>query len=97
MALRCATGVGGVGDVRAVKCLHAHVAHALAHPGYAFGRAVLAEVEDPWCDDASLRGLRAFGGGDAVRVAVVDLGTNTCRLFLAQVGDAGEVAARTRV
>jgi len=45
------TGVGGVGDVRAVKCLHAHVAHALAHPGYAFGRAVLAQVEDPWCDD----------------------------------------------
>jgi len=47
-----ATGVGGVGDVRAVKCLHAHVAHALARPGYAFGRAVFAEVEAPWCDDA---------------------------------------------
>jgi hypothetical protein len=45
------TGVGGVGDVRAVKCLHAHVAHALAHPGYAFGRAVLADAEDAWCDD----------------------------------------------
>ena len=46
------TGVGGVGDVRAVKCLHAHVAHALARPAYAIGRAVLAEVEDPWCVDA---------------------------------------------
>lgn len=46
------TGVGGVGDVRAVKCLHAHVAHALAHPGYALGRAVLSEIEDPWCSDA---------------------------------------------
>jgi uncharacterized protein len=45
------TGVGGVGDVRAVKCLHAHVAHALARPGYAFGRAVLADAEDAWCDD----------------------------------------------
>ena len=45
------TGVGGVGDVRAVKCLHAHVAHALARPGYVFGQAVLAEAEDPWCDD----------------------------------------------
>ena len=45
------TGVGGVGDVRAVKCLHAHVAHALAHPGYAFGRAVLSAAEDPWCED----------------------------------------------
>jgi len=46
-----ATGVGGVGDVRAVKCLHAHVAHALARPSYVFGGAVLAEAEDPWCDD----------------------------------------------
>jgi hypothetical protein len=46
------TGVGGVADVRAVKCLHAHVAHSLAHPGYAFGRAVLSEIEDPWCSDA---------------------------------------------
>jgi hypothetical protein len=45
------TGVGGVGDVRAVKCLHAHVAHALAHPGYVVGRAMLAEAEDPWCGD----------------------------------------------
>jgi hypothetical protein len=47
-----ASGVGGVGDVRAVKGLHAHVAHALAHPGYTFGRAVLAQVENPWCDEA---------------------------------------------
>jgi uncharacterized protein len=46
-----ATGVAGVRDSRAVKCLHAHVAHALAHPAYAFGRAVAAEVERPWCDD----------------------------------------------
>ena len=46
-----AFGVGGVGDVRAVKCLHAHVAHALARPGYTFGRAVLAQAGDPWCDD----------------------------------------------
>ena len=45
------TGVGGVGDVHAVKCLHAHVAHALARPGYTFGRAVLAEAGDSWCDD----------------------------------------------
>jgi hypothetical protein len=41
-----------VGDARAVKCLHAHVAHALAHPGYLVGRAILAEAGDPWCDDA---------------------------------------------
>jgi len=52
-----ATGVGGVGDVRAVKCLHAHVAHALARPGYVFGEAVLAEAEDPWCDDGRCAAL----------------------------------------
>ena len=46
-----ATGVAGVRDVRAVKCLHAHVAHALAHPAYLFGTAVAEEVVDPWCDD----------------------------------------------
>ena len=27
------SGVGGVSDLLAVKCLHAHVAHALARPG----------------------------------------------------------------
>ncbi|MCX6371849.1 MAG: Ppx/GppA family phosphatase [Actinobacteria bacterium] len=32
-----------------------------------------------------------------MRVAVVDLGTNTCRLFLAEVGDTGEVAADARL
>jgi uncharacterized protein len=46
-----ATGVAGVRDPLAVKCLHAHVAHALAHPAYLFGHAVLAEVAEPWCRD----------------------------------------------
>jgi hypothetical protein len=46
-----ASGVGGVADLLTVKCLHAHVAHALARPGYALGDAVLAETTDPWCDD----------------------------------------------
>ncbi len=45
------TGVGGVRAVGTVKCLHAHVAHALANPGYVLGEAVFAEVEEPWCDD----------------------------------------------
>ena len=52
-----ATGVAGVRDPAAVKCLHAHVAHALAHPSYLFGRAVLAEVPDPWCADRRCAGL----------------------------------------
>jgi hypothetical protein len=44
-------GVGGVADPLSVKCLHAHVAHALARPGYEFGEAILGELERPWCDD----------------------------------------------
>ncbi len=50
-----ATGVGGVADATSVKCLHAHVAHALACPGYEFGEAVMAEVRDPWCQDHRCR------------------------------------------
>jgi hypothetical protein len=52
------SGVGGVRDLLAVKCLHAHVAHALARPGYLLGEAVFDEVEDPWCHD---RRCAAFG------------------------------------
>ena len=36
----------------------------------------------------AVRRLRRAGRGRAVRVGVVDLGTNTCRLFLARVEDA---------
>jgi hypothetical protein len=38
-------GVGGTGRAGAVKCLHAHAAFALADPGYALGRRILAEAE----------------------------------------------------
>jgi len=48
-------GVGGRGGAGAgaapIKCLHAHVAHALACPCYDLGAAMLAEVTHPWCDD----------------------------------------------
>ena len=37
-------GIGGVRNERAVKCLHAHVAFALANPPYAIGAAVLADA-----------------------------------------------------
>jgi uncharacterized protein len=53
------TGVAGVRDPRAVKCLHAHVAHFLAHPAYAFGGAVAADIQRPWCDDGR---CAAFAG-----------------------------------
>ena len=67
-----ATGVGGVSDVRAVKCLHAHVAHALARPGYVLGDAILAEVTDPWCDDR--RCAAYLSGDDRDRAIGVDGG-----------------------
>ncbi|HEX5642567.1 MAG TPA: DUF501 domain-containing protein [Thermoleophilia bacterium] len=56
------SGVGGVSDLLAVKCLHAHVAHALARPGYVLGEAILAEVAEPWCED---RSCAAFVRGGA--------------------------------
>jgi hypothetical protein len=37
-------GIGGVRAPRAVKCLHAHVAFALAAPPYAIGEALLVEA-----------------------------------------------------
>jgi hypothetical protein len=48
-------GVGGAGRTGSLKCLHAHVAFALARPGYLLGERILAELEPLWpercCDD----------------------------------------------
>jgi hypothetical protein len=41
-------GVGGSSRQGGLKCLHAHVAFALARPGYALGEGVLAELESRW-------------------------------------------------
>jgi hypothetical protein len=41
-------GIGGSSNPDRLKCLHAHVAFALAHPDYELGRRVLGEVEQPW-------------------------------------------------
>ncbi|HZT45761.1 MAG TPA: DUF501 domain-containing protein [Gaiellaceae bacterium] len=41
-------GIGGSSRTGSLKCLHAHVAYALAHPGYELGRRVLEEVEPRW-------------------------------------------------
>jgi uncharacterized protein len=42
----------GVGGARpgagSLKCLHAHVAFALARPGYELGERILAELEPRW-------------------------------------------------
>jgi hypothetical protein len=41
-------GIGGTRLERAVKCLHAHAAFALARPGYELGDRILAEVPNLW-------------------------------------------------
>lgn len=54
-------GIGGSRSPAHLKCLHAHVAFALARPGYELGERILAEVAEPWpgdrCCSESLRGL----------------------------------------
>ena len=49
-------GIGGARSDGSLKCLHAHVAFALARPGYELGDRVLAEIEPLWptacCTDA---------------------------------------------
>ena len=49
-------GVGGTRKPERLKCLHAHVAFALAHPGYALGEGVLAEVPERWPADRCCAG-----------------------------------------
>lgn len=41
-------GIGGSRSPEHLKCLHAHVAFALANPGYELGERILAEVAEPW-------------------------------------------------
>jgi uncharacterized protein len=41
-------GIGGAARPERLKCLHAHVAFALAQPGYTLGDRMLAELEPPW-------------------------------------------------
>jgi len=41
-------GIGGSRGGGSLKCLHAHVAYALARAGYLLGDRILAEVESPW-------------------------------------------------
>jgi hypothetical protein len=41
-------GVGGSRTPGHLKCLHAHVAFALARPGYTLGERILDEVAEPW-------------------------------------------------
>lgn len=46
-----AVGIGGSRcGAGSLKCLHAHVAYALARPGYTLGERILAELERLWPD-----------------------------------------------
>lgn len=42
------SGIGGSRSPANLKCLHAHVAYALARPGYELGARILGDVADPW-------------------------------------------------
>lgn len=46
-----AFGIGGSRSPAHLKCLHAHVAFALARPGYELGLRILGEVAEPWPPD----------------------------------------------
>jgi len=51
-------GIGGARSPRHLKCLHAHVAFALARPGYELGERMLAELDPVWPRDGCCsRGL----------------------------------------
>ncbi|MDQ4030093.1 MAG: DUF501 domain-containing protein [Actinomycetota bacterium] len=41
-------GIGGSRNPPQLKCLHAHVAFALARPGYELGERIIAELEPLW-------------------------------------------------
>ena len=45
------SGIAGSSRPENLKCLHAHVAFALARPGYELGEAILAELEPVWPSD----------------------------------------------
>lgn len=44
-------GIGGSRNPVQLKCLHAHVAYALARPGYELGEQILGELEPLWPGD----------------------------------------------
>ena len=52
-------GIGGSRNPPQLKCLHAHVAFALARPGYELGNRIVDELDEPWparcCTDPDAR------------------------------------------
>jgi hypothetical protein len=41
-------GIGGSRNPEQLKCLHAHVAFALARPGYKLGERIVGEIDPLW-------------------------------------------------
>ena len=54
------SGIGGSRNPGALKCLHAHVAYALANPGYRLGEAMLAEIPERWPSRCCTAGCRSI-------------------------------------
>lgn len=79
---------GGMPD--RVKCLHVHVAHALARgPGVnPFGDEVLAQIGHWWTPGRCVPHPEV----EMARVAAIDCGTNSIRLLVADLG-AGQLRA----
>ena len=50
-------GVGGAARQGSLKCLHAHVAYALARPGYDLGDRILDELSPLWPADRCCTGV----------------------------------------
>lgn len=49
-----ALGIGGSANPGQLKCLHAHVAFAFAHPGYELGERIAAEIDPLWPENCCL-------------------------------------------
>jgi uncharacterized protein len=47
-------GIGGSANPEQLKCLHAHVAFALARPGYELGQRIAAEIDPLWPEKCCL-------------------------------------------
>lgn len=70
-------GIAGVGNSKKLKCLHAHVAFALANPGYRLGELIAGELKPLW--PARCRS-RSKGCRSRTEPPAGGAGTKDCRL-----------------
>jgi hypothetical protein len=52
-------GIGGSRNPEQLKCLHAHVAYAMARPGYELGERIADEVVPLWPERCCMEGTDA--------------------------------------